>query len=325
MKVKKILATALVVLASHSTFAANELSQAPNELGKVMVLMYHHIVPKEDTWSRTPEKFREDLEVLYSKGYYLVNLVDLVEGNLNVPKGKTPVVLTFDDTAPGQIGKINGKWDPKTAVGIINDMYEKHPDFGRAGSFYLNPKSEDPGKKGSIPGLKDDLKEMVELGYELGNHTVSHPHLSDLDQTAVEKEIAGVQAWVEKAVPGYKIRTMAMPHGIYPKEESWAYEGSFNGVHFKNIALLKVGSDPSVSPFSNKFRPYRIARVRGSEKLDKPNDYALAYIRGAISFFDKNSGQRYISDGNPNTVTVPANRLNEVRSDLPKGLTVKIQ
>jgi peptidoglycan/xylan/chitin deacetylase (PgdA/CDA1 family) len=325
MKIKTLISTALLVLASTSAFAANEVGQAPNELGKVMVLMYHHIVAKEDTWSRTPEKFREDLELLYSKGYYLVNLVDLVDGKLNVPKGKTPVVLTFDDTAPGQIGKIDGKWDPRTAVGIINDMYEKHPDFGRAGSFYLNPKSEDPAKKGSIPGLKRALKEMVELGYELGNHTVTHPHLNTLDQTGVEKELAGLQNWVESAVPGYQVRTMAMPHGIYPKEESWAYEGSYNGVHFKNVALLKVGSDPSVSPYSSKFRPYRIARVRGSEKLDRPNDYALAYIRGAISYFDKNPEQRFVSDGNPDTVTVPAKRLNEVRRDLPAGLTVKIQ
>jgi peptidoglycan/xylan/chitin deacetylase (PgdA/CDA1 family) len=321
---KKIISGALLALLSTAAFSANELSLPPNELGKVMVLMYHHINKKEETWTRTPEKFREDLEVLYKKGYYLVNLVDLIDGKLKVPKGKTPVVLTFDDTAPGQIGKINGKWDPNTAVGIINDMYEKHPDFGRAGSFYLNPKSEDPAKKGSIPDLKNLLHEMVELGYELGNHTMTHPHLNELNQEQVEKELAGVQAWVDKAVPGYQIRTMAMPHGIYPKDESWAYEGTYNGTYFKNVALLKVGSEPSVSPYSAKFRPYRISRVRGSEKLDRPNDFALAYIRGAIDFFDKNPSQRFISDGDPETVTVPVRLQKDVRANLPKGLILKL-
>ena len=31
-----------------------------NELGQVMVLMYHHINEPEDTWVRTPENFRRD-------------------------------------------------------------------------------------------------------------------------------------------------------------------------------------------------------------------------------------------------------------------------
>lgn len=308
---------------SLSAFAANETKLPPNELGKVMVLMYHRIEPKESTWARTPEKFKEDLEVLYSKGYFLVNLVDLIDGRLNVPKGKTPVVLTFDDTAAGQINKINGQWDPKSAVGIINEMYQRHPDFGRAGSFYLNPKSEDPSKKGSIPGLKNMLKEMVTLGYELGNHTVSHPHLSDLDQTSVEKEIAGVQAWIETAVPGYRIRTMAMPHGIYPKDQTWAQEGSHNGVHYKNEGLLKVGSEPSMSPYSKSFKPYRISRVRGSELLDKPNDYALAYIRSALVYLDKNPDLRFISDGDPLTVTAKTSQLGNIRSDLPSNIKIR--
>lgn len=320
---KKHLQTILASLVlSTAAFAANELKLKPNELGKVMVLMYHQIHEPESQWCRTPEKFREDLELLYAQGYYLVNLVDLVDGKINVPAGKTPVVLTFDDTARGQINKIDGKWDPRSAVGIINDMYAKHPDFGRAGSFYLNPKSEDPKKPGSIPGLSVMLREMVELGYELGNHTVSHPHLSDLDQTGVEKEITGLENWLHKAVPGYQIRTMAMPYGFFPKKTAWAEAGSYNGVSWEYSSLLAVGADPSASPYSSKFHPFKLPRVRGSETLDKPGDYPMAYIRLAMAYFQKHPEQRFVSDGDMNTVTVPTSKLGEIRIDLPKTFKV---
>lgn len=251
-----------------------------SRMGNVMVLMYHKIGYPETTWCRTPEKFQEDLELLYKKNYYLVNLVDLVQGTMNVPVGKTPVVLTFDDLAPGQVALKNGVWDPQSAVGMIEEMYAKHPDFGRAGSFYINPKKD--------IDIKKMLKEMVRLGYEIGNHTYSHPKLKILSQEQVAKEIVMLQNWVQSFIPGYTIKTMALPHGVYPQVDRWAVQGEYAGASYNHIALLKVGSEPSVSPFSKKFNPYKISRVRASELFDHPEEKnSLAYIRNAIAYFEK--------------------------------------
>ena len=261
-------------------FLSLSFSTQANKLGNIMVLMYHKIGYPETTWCRTPEKFQEDLELLYKKNYYLINLVDLVQGTAKVPKGKAPIVLTFDDLAPGQVALKNGVWDPQSAVGMIEAMYAKHPDFGRAGSFYINPKKD--------TDVKEMLKEMVRLGYEIGNHTYSHPKLKTLSQEQVAKEIVMLQNWVQSFIPGYTMKTMALPHGVYPKVDQWAVQGEYAGVQYKYIALLKVGAEPSVSPFSLKFNPYRITRVRGSEMLDHPEEKnSLAYIRSAIAYFDK--------------------------------------
>jgi hypothetical protein len=73
-----------------------------NEMGQVLVVMYHLIATPESEWTRTPENFRKDIALLKSEGFYPVNVRDLASGNIDIPAGKSPVVITFDDSSPGQ-------------------------------------------------------------------------------------------------------------------------------------------------------------------------------------------------------------------------------
>jgi hypothetical protein len=59
----------------------------PNELGRIPVLEYHLIGGQEGRWTRTPENLRADLELLYSRGYRPVTLVDGAGRNINLPRG----------------------------------------------------------------------------------------------------------------------------------------------------------------------------------------------------------------------------------------------
>lgn len=316
---KKFLLTCVLLL-TFSVRAEVDPELPPNELGKVMVLMYHVITPLSPTasksvieWTRTPDDFRKDLELLYEKNYYLVNLVDLVNG-LEVPRGKTPVVLTFDDAAKGQFSQNEGKWDPDCAVGMIQTMYEQHPDFGRAGSFYLNP-SATQSDSPKLTVWSSMLKEMVDMGFELGNHTVTHPKLKSLSQAGVAKEIAGVQTWIDQNIPGYQMQTLAMPFGIYPQNAEWAANGESGGVKYRNVALLEVGANPAPSPYSMKFNPLHIPRVRAGKYLVE-GAWTGDYFYDELAKFDRNPETRFVSDGDPNTVTVPENRKAELRGDL---------
>lgn len=130
------------VINSEGT-ARPDYQQTGNELGEVLVLEYHLIGYPEGDWRRTPENFRKDLEALYQGGYYPINLRDLVAKDFAVPKGKTPVVLTFDDSSEGQFRIIpDGKgWrlDPECAVGIMLEFSRKHPDFPARGTFFVLP------------------------------------------------------------------------------------------------------------------------------------------------------------------------------------------
>ncbi len=115
-----------------------------NEAGKVMIQMYHVIgAPQEAVWMQTKENFRRDLQTLYEQGYTLIRLRDFVENRIDVPAGRTPLVMTFDDGTGGQFrylinkdGKI--EIDPDCAVGILLDFAKKHTEFGHTATFYVN-------------------------------------------------------------------------------------------------------------------------------------------------------------------------------------------
>lgn len=296
---------------------------APNELGQFMVLEYHQIGPGEGRWRRTPENFRRDLQDLYERGYYLTNLNDLLDGKLTVPAGKTPVVLTFDDSAVGQFAYTReGEWDPNTAVGMIEAFYAQHPDFGRAGTFYLNP-----DKHGSR-AWSGMLQHMVRLGYELGNHTVTHAYLNRLSRDRVEAEIAGCQDWIQQNVPGYRVRSIALPFGLYPrqgdvKQALWAKEGESRGVRYNHDALLEVGSGPAPSTFSTHFKPLHIPRIQvcGREIAECASPGAPVFAM-YLRYFEQNPGARLVSDGDAQTLTVPAAQRTQVNEARARGLSV---
>src|SRR5581483_4822119 len=74
-----------------------------NELGLVPVLMYHQLVshPVGD-YEITPADFRAEMETLAADGYVPITARQLVTRRIDIPAGRHPVVLTFDDATVGQ-------------------------------------------------------------------------------------------------------------------------------------------------------------------------------------------------------------------------------
>jgi peptidoglycan/xylan/chitin deacetylase (PgdA/CDA1 family) len=308
-----LLATAALILAS---FAGAE-PPAANELGRVMILEYHKIDYPEERWTRTPENFRRDLETLYARGYRLQSLNGLVERRITVPAGTTPVVLTFDDSSAGQFRYIerNGalEIDPKSGVGVLEAFIREKPDFGRAATFFVLPGAKPPNdlfNQKEYQGRK--LRWLVEHGYELGNHTLWHANLGKYDEAVVRTQLADAQVWVQRHVPDYRFRTLALPHGVYPRDVSWALNGTAKGSSYRHEAILMVAGGAAASPFARTFDPVRLPRVQAVE-----ND-----LKFWLTHFERNPDDRYVSDGDPDTVTVPGARKDHLRADLPKHLKV---
>jgi len=180
--IRAVLGGVLALTAAALAAAAPAQTLAPNELGRVMILEYHKIDYPEERWTRTPENFRRDLETLYTRGYRLLALNDLLDGRINVPAGTTPVVLTFDDSSPGQFRYVarDGQLeiDPKSGIGVLEAFIRERPDFGRAATFYVLPGASRPNKlfnQDEYAGKK--LQFLVAHGYEIGNHTLWHANL----------------------------------------------------------------------------------------------------------------------------------------------------
>ena len=297
---------------------APALAQRPaNELGRVMILEYHKIDHPEGRWTRTPGNFRADLQQLWEKGYRLVALNDLLDGKINVPAGTTPVVLTFDDSSPGQFRYLekNGavEVDPDSAVGILEAFAREHPEFGLKATFYVLPAADPPNRLFNQPAYEGrKLQYLASRGFEIGNHTLWHANLSHYGEETVRKQLAEAQERIARYVPGYRLRTLALPMGAYPREIGWAVRGSVNGIAYQHDAILQVAGGAAPSRFSKSFDALRLPRIQAVES-------EISYWLG---YFDKHPEARFVSDGDPLTVTVPKGQREVVRHPLPQGLRI---
>ena len=264
-----------------------------------MVLEYHHIGEKGGKWGRTPEEFRQDMEWLLAEGYYPFNLRDFAVGWIEAPRGKSPVVLTFDDSYREQFNYLDeGKIDPHSAVGILLEMHQRHPqDWPLRATFFV---LLNEGGKGPIPFGQPEyadrkLAQLVEWGMEIGGHTLTHPNFKEISLEEIRRELAVSENLIEQKVPGYEVSSLSPPYGTYPEDLAILKAGEYEGLSYDFDAAVKVGGSPSPSPFSKQFDPYRINRIQGfREELDH-----------WFGYFQSHPELRFVSDGDPAVVTVP--------------------
>ncbi len=276
------------------------LEVGANELGQVPILIYHRIGEPEGRWTRTPENFRKDLEDLHSRGYVLVSMTDFFNKNIDIPAGKSPAVITFDDSTPGHFRLLedeNGKLipDPDCAVGILKSFGEKHPEFGHTATFYINA-NPFGGEEGQAQYWKKKLQLLDEWGFEIGNHTYHHAYLKDLDNQKVQEEIASLQDHIQEALPGYKPATMAIVQDGVPEPYKLLLEGKNGDTTYKHDGVLLWAWRAENSPYHREFDPYRIQRIQVFQDNGESS---------LVNWLNRIEPQRYISDGDPEVVSIP--------------------
>ena len=286
------------------------LGRLPNEVGEVPVIMHHEI--REDRvgeYDQTPAEFRGELERLWRQGYWPVRAADLATGRLGlVPAGKTPVVLTFDDSTQFQFSyDARGQIKADTAIGILLAFQREHPTFPLAGTFYVNREPFAGVARG-----KQMLRWLVDHGFELGNHTKDHVPFSQLSgPVEVQREIVLGNDVIEDAVPGYHVETMSLPLGVLPKPPSLAVRGRWNGRSYSFRGVMLVGAGPAPSPFSKSFDGAGIPRIRsGHLPWRGESDFGAWYWLRELT---RNPERRYVSDGDPATITFPRALADELR------------
>lgn len=273
---------------------------------------YHLITDHDGNYARERSHFARDLELIYQKGYRPVTISQLLDRKIDLPRGLSPVVFVFDDASPSQFSYIekNGQLeiDPQSGMGIWLAFRKKHPDWSNSAVFCMLSGAAAGrslfGDKG-IEGQKSEwrfkkVQFLHEQGFELCNHTLWHATLSKYSDAVVQEQIARGQMAIDSAVPGYKVRTFALPLGVWPKNRALAKSGSWTDpktktvVRYDNQAILEVSGGPTESPYDSKFNPLSIKRIEVIGDL----------MEKTLDRMDKN-GSRYVSDGDPNTVAKP--------------------
>ncbi len=296
-----------------ATLTDADKARIPNELGRIPVVEYHLIDTADGRYARERSRFARDLQLIYDRGYRPVSISQLLDRKIDLPRGLSPVVFVFDDASPSQFRYIekNGQLeiDPTSGIGIWNKFRETHPDWSNKAVFCMLSGAAAGrslfGDKG-IEGQKSEwrfkkVQYLRDQGFELCNHTLWHANLSKYPDAVVQEQIARGQMAIDSALPGYKVRTFALPLGVWPKNRGLAKSGSWTDpktkkvASYNNEAILEVSGGPTVSPHDPAFNPLSIKRIEvfGNQ------------LEQTLDRLDKNAS-RYVSDGDPKTIAKPA-------------------
>jgi peptidoglycan/xylan/chitin deacetylase (PgdA/CDA1 family) len=279
--------------------AAAARAAGADELGEVPVLMIHRVLAKpETTLDRTPAQLYAEFTRLARENYVPVTAAEFVTGQMFVPAGRHPVVLTFDDGSETQLAfDARGNPRPDTAVGVIERVAREHPGFRPVATFFVN---QDPFGTGAAA-----MRWLVQHGFEVANHTTHHRDLAGMSRHAIAKEVGTDQKAIRDAT-GTAPVTFAFPFGA-PTHLEWVEHGAT----WKFLGMFLAAWKPADSPFEKDFDPRQIPRIRDDGKI-KEDGCKLFCSTAWLDWLARNPGKRYTSDGNPATVAFPRAKMIEL-------------
>jgi peptidoglycan/xylan/chitin deacetylase (PgdA/CDA1 family) len=173
-----------------------------------VILLYHGISP---TWPAEtavhPDRLREQLVLLQSKGYAGATLTDA----LQAPAASRTMVVTFDDAHRSVY---------ELARPILAEL-------GVPGTIFVPTDYPGSGRPMAWPGYDmwlgtqyepeldcmswDQLREVADAGWEIGSHTCSHPLLTELSDGDLQRELAASRAACEEHLDR-PCRSLAYPY-----------------------------------------------------------------------------------------------------------------
>ena len=143
------------------------------DMPEAPVLMYHRFNPKHGSRSEQYKVSLSDLdsqlEALYHAGYSLVPLDDWLRGEIILPEGRKPLIITIDDLFyADQISlDANGDPAPYSGIGRIWQFYQEHPDFNFHLALFYNfgdkgyPNRYENGSFYFVKGWEKDRAEAI--------------------------------------------------------------------------------------------------------------------------------------------------------------------
>jgi peptidoglycan/xylan/chitin deacetylase (PgdA/CDA1 family) len=153
----------------------------------VLVLCYHGVAPDPLHGEVTPEALRAQLSFVAQRGYRWATFTDAVRG-----ESEKVAAVTFDD-------------------GIASAVEHGLPvlaDLGAPGTMFLTVTMLGWG------GRVDDTGavRLAELGWEIGSHTMTHPVLTNVDDSALRRELGESRHALER-LTGAPCTAIAYPTG----------------------------------------------------------------------------------------------------------------
>jgi peptidoglycan/xylan/chitin deacetylase (PgdA/CDA1 family) len=174
-----------------------------------IVLCYHAVSPSwQCSLAVTPERLEQQLSLLVGRGWVGATLSQAV---LDPPAPRT-LAVTFDDAFASVI---------ELALPILSEL-------GIVATVFTPTSFMSRRQPLSWPGVDqwletsdrhemtsmswDDLGTLVEHGWEIGSHSRTHPHLTQIDDERLGAELAGSRAECTERL-GCECVSVAYPYG----------------------------------------------------------------------------------------------------------------
>ena len=236
---------------------------------RVPVLMYHVIAdpPPSAPWPQlyvSPAEFEAQAAWLERQGFAAVTLAEVWDnwhhgGRLPA----RPVVLTFDDGYRSVATEALAILRRRDWPAVLN----------------LKVGNLEPGSF-----TESDVRRLLDAGWELAAHTITHPDLRTLDDAALEREVAGSRAEIVKRF-GVPVDFFCYPAGRYDDRVI----GAVRRAGFLGATTTIQGLATADDPF--ELRRVRISRGDGVHGLASALPARTAASRG--------SGPRAPASGSP--------------------------
>jgi glycosyltransferase involved in cell wall biosynthesis len=187
---------------------------------------------------------------------------------------------------------VTTSWDDGHRLDIKLAALLKH--YGIKATFYISPQDRQ-----FPPAERLAVKEIRHLAqdFEIGAHTLTHPHLDQLSTTVARREISGSKQMLE-AITCKPVRAFAYPYGDYNEEtKRLVQEAGFTSARtvkrFMTRSIDEMASSTSVDTFDHRRdgmmsvlrlcnrRPWQVFQLRHWDNLGKAM-FALARERGEI-------------------------------------------
>jgi peptidoglycan/xylan/chitin deacetylase (PgdA/CDA1 family) len=177
-------------------------------MNDILVLCYHAISP---TWpaplSVMPDRFRAQLHTLADRGYVGATFTEAVAGRA---RGRR-VAITFDDGYRNVLTVARPILDelgwPATVFVPTDFVGRDEPMHWPGIENWLGS----PHEPELTPLSWDELRELDAHGWEVGSHTCSHPHLTQLDDDRLAAELTEAKRVCEREL-GH-CASIAYPYG----------------------------------------------------------------------------------------------------------------
>ena len=156
---------------------------------------------------------------------------------------------------------------------------------------------------------EDIMKWLIENGYDIGNHTISHVDFTKIGNDKTKEEVGKLYQKLDSIIPDKYVHIVALPFGSpYKRSHSnyqYIVEGEYNGYKYHTDAALRVGWEPEVSPFDKSFDTSFLKRVRAYDNNGKEFDISMTF-----NILEKN---KFISDGNKSMITIPSSSQDKLK------------